>query len=151
MCSLIVTVYEKSHNAAFQSHCTNRIFEFPSCENRSNNVPTWRSQDALASSISTTGNKMASGRLIARLVVIPVGFNTIVIQGTPQMAADKEAISLSRVHSYYPKCNLLRIARIYCNYKYNSELLAKQLYRKSSLAHSMERCITDGMQQYSER
>ena len=33
-------------------------------------------------------------------------FNTIVIQGTPQMAADKEAISLSRVHSCYPNCNL---------------------------------------------
>ena len=27
-------------------------------------------------------------------------FNKIAIQGTPQMAADKEAIILSRVHSY---------------------------------------------------
>ena len=27
------------------------------------------------------------------------------IQGSPQMAADKKANSLSRVHSYYPKCN----------------------------------------------
>ena len=27
------------------------------------------------------------------------------IQGTPQMAVDKEAICLSRVYSYYPKCN----------------------------------------------
>ena len=31
------------------------------------------------------------------------------------------------------------------------ELLAKQLHRKSSFARSMERCITDGMQQYSGR
>ena len=29
----------------------------------------------------------------------------IAIQGTPQMAVDKEAICLSRVYSYYPKCN----------------------------------------------
>ena len=33
-------------------------------------------------------------------------FNNIAIQGTPQMAVDEEAISLSRVHSYYSKCNL---------------------------------------------
>ena len=33
-------------------------------------------------------------------------FNKIAIQGAPQMAVDKEAISLSRVYSYYPKCNL---------------------------------------------
>ncbi len=32
-------------------------------------------------------------------------FNKITIQGTPQMAVDKEAICLSRVYSYYPKCN----------------------------------------------
>ena len=32
-------------------------------------------------------------------------FNNIAIQGTPQMAVDKEAICLSRVYSYYPKCN----------------------------------------------
>ena len=32
-------------------------------------------------------------------------FNKIAIQGTPQMAVDKEAICLSRVYSYYPKCN----------------------------------------------
>ena len=30
----------------------------------------------------------------------------IAIQGAPQMAVDKEAISLSRVYSYYSKCNL---------------------------------------------
>ena len=30
-------------------------------------------------------------------------FNKIAIQGAPQMAVDKEAISLSRVYSYYPK------------------------------------------------
>ena len=34
-------------------------------------------------------------------------FNKITIQGTPQMAADKEAISLSRVYSCYSNCNLL--------------------------------------------
>ena len=33
-------------------------------------------------------------------------FNKIAIQGALQMAVDKEAISLSRVYSYYPKCNL---------------------------------------------
>ena len=32
-------------------------------------------------------------------------FNKIAIQGTPQMAVDKEAICLSGVYSYYPKCN----------------------------------------------
>ena len=32
-------------------------------------------------------------------------FNKIAIQGTPQMAVDNEAICLSRVYSYYPKCN----------------------------------------------
>ena len=32
-------------------------------------------------------------------------FSKIAIQGTPQMAVDKEAICLSRVYSYYPKCN----------------------------------------------
>ena len=32
-------------------------------------------------------------------------FNKIAVQGTPQMAVDKEAICLSRVYSYYPKCN----------------------------------------------
>ena len=34
-------------------------------------------------------------------------FNKIAIQGAPQMAVDKEAISLSRVYSYYYKLNLL--------------------------------------------
>ena len=34
------------------------------------------------------------------------GFNKIAIQGALQMAVDKEAISLSRVYSYYCKCNL---------------------------------------------
>ena len=33
-------------------------------------------------------------------------FNKIAIQGTPQMAVDKEAVCLSRVYSYYYKCNL---------------------------------------------
>ena len=33
-------------------------------------------------------------------------FNRIAIQGAPQMAVDKEAISLSRVYSYYSKCNI---------------------------------------------
>ena len=33
-------------------------------------------------------------------------FNKIAIQGAPQMAVDKEAISLSRVYSYYSKYNL---------------------------------------------
>ena len=33
-------------------------------------------------------------------------FNKIAIQGAPQMAVDKEAIRLSRVYSYYSKCNL---------------------------------------------
>ena len=32
-------------------------------------------------------------------------FNKLAIQGTHQMAVDKEAICLSRVYSYYPKCN----------------------------------------------
>ena len=31
-------------------------------------------------------------------------FNKIAIQGTPQMAVDKEAISLSRVYSYDFRC-----------------------------------------------
>ena len=35
-------------------------------------------------------------------------FNKIAIQGTPQMALDKEAICLSRVYSYYYKCNPLQ-------------------------------------------
>ena len=29
----------------------------------------------------------------------------MLLEGTPQMAVDKEAICLSRVYSYYPKCN----------------------------------------------
>ena len=33
-------------------------------------------------------------------------FNKIAIQGAPQMAVDKESISLSRVYSYYSKYNL---------------------------------------------
>ena len=33
-------------------------------------------------------------------------FNKIAIQGTPQMAIDEEAISLSRVYSYDSKCTL---------------------------------------------
>ena len=33
-------------------------------------------------------------------------FNNIAIQGTPQMAVDKEDIGLSRVYSYYSTCSL---------------------------------------------
>ena len=51
--------------------------------------------------------------LIVIIIIIGLGqildltrFNKIAIQGAPQMAVDKEAISLSRVYSYYPKCNL---------------------------------------------
>ena len=34
-------------------------------------------------------------------------FNKNAIQGTPEMmAADKEAVGLSRVNAYYSKCNL---------------------------------------------
>ena len=33
-------------------------------------------------------------------------FNKIAIQATAQMAADKEAVSLSRVHMYESKCIL---------------------------------------------
>ena len=32
-------------------------------------------------------------------------FNKIAIKGKPQMAADKEAMILSRVHSYHFRCN----------------------------------------------
>ena len=35
-----------------------------------------------------------------------IRFNKIAIQGTHQMAADKEAIILSRVYSCYSTCNL---------------------------------------------
>ena len=35
-----------------------------------------------------------------------IRFNNIAIQGTPQMAAEKEAIGLSRVYSYYYTCDL---------------------------------------------
>ena len=38
-------------------------------------------------------------------VEVQLRFNKIAIQRTPQMAVDKEAICLSRVYSYYPKCN----------------------------------------------
>ena len=44
------------------------------------------------------GERVGSGQDLTR-------FNKIAIQGTPQMAVDKEAICLSRVYSYYPKCN----------------------------------------------
>ena len=33
-------------------------------------------------------------------------FNKIAIHGTPRMAVDKEAVSLSRVYSYYSKCDI---------------------------------------------
>ena len=42
----------------------------------------------------------------------PERFNKIAIQGTPQMAVDKEAISLSRVYSY-SKCNLPLLGRVH--------------------------------------
>ena len=38
--------------------------------------------------------------------VIYNNFNKIAIQGSPQMAVDKEAIRLSRVYSYYSECYL---------------------------------------------
>ena len=46
-----------------------------------------------------------SGHLICETVVIDLVYK-IAIQGAPQIAVDKEAISLSRVYSYYPTCNL---------------------------------------------
>ena len=46
-------------------------------------------------------------------------FNNIVIEGTPQTAADKEAISLSRVKSYHSKCNPpLRDICLFCSWTY---------------------------------
>ena len=39
-----------------------------------------------------------------QLIMFLFRFNKIAIQGAPQMAVDKEAISLSRVYSYYSKC-----------------------------------------------
>ena len=49
---------------------------------------------------------VVSGQLVYLYVAAGVIFNKIAIQGAPQMAVDKEAISLSRVYSYYSKCNL---------------------------------------------
>ena len=50
--------------------------------------------------------KMHSGRLCWFRQCVQRRFNKIAIQGTPQMAVDKEAlICLSRVYSYYFKCN----------------------------------------------
>ena len=46
-------------------------------------------------------------------------FNNIAIQGTPHMSEDKDAGSLSRVHSYYSKCNLpLRDSCPFCSWPY---------------------------------
>ena len=39
-------------------------------------------------------------------VITNVRIGKIVIQGTHQMAAEKEAINLSSVYSYFSKCNL---------------------------------------------
>ena len=36
-----------------------------------------------------------------QIIIFLTIFNQIAIQGTPQMAADNEAISLSRIHSSY--------------------------------------------------
>ena len=51
-----------------------------------------------------------SGRSMYDVLISHVSFltrfNKIAIHGTRQMAVDKEAISLSRVYSYYSKCNL---------------------------------------------
>ena len=45
-------------------------------------------------------------QLSQKLPTILTIFNKIAIKGTPQMAVDKEAIiCLSRVYSYYSKCN----------------------------------------------
>ena len=53
----------------------------------------------------TVNNKACENNWI-RFNKILTRFNKIAIQGTPQMAVDKEAICLSRVYSYYFKCNL---------------------------------------------
>ena len=47
-----------------------------------------------------------ASKKITELVRAFTRFNKIAIQGTPHMAVDKEAISLSRVYSYYSKCSL---------------------------------------------
>ena len=47
-------------------------------------------------------------RFIGMYTSLANGFNKIAIQATAQMAADKEAVGLSRVHiyEYRPKCIL---------------------------------------------
>ena len=45
-------------------------------------------------------------KVVIGSISISFRFNKIAIQGTRQMAVDKEAISLSRVYSYYSKCNI---------------------------------------------
>ena len=42
------------------------------------------------------------GHVLRRMLDL-TRFNKIAIQGAPQMAVDKEAISLSRVYSYYSR------------------------------------------------
>ena len=49
---------------------------------------------------------MDKGEIPFAIFIDLTRFNKIAIQGAPQMAVDKEAISLSRVHSHYSKCNL---------------------------------------------
>ena len=57
------------------------------------------------------GSDCASGSATAAqpipgVLVDLTRLNKIAIQGTPQMVVNKEAICLSRVYSYYYKCNL---------------------------------------------
>ena len=56
--------------------------------------------------IKQNGSHVRGSVTKQRLVIPRCRFNKIAIQGTPQMAVDKEAlICLSRVYSYYFKCN----------------------------------------------
>ena len=57
-------------------------------------------------SISPSHSHSLSPSIPLSRVLCLTRFNKIAIQGTPQMAVDKEAIiCLSRVYSYYFKCN----------------------------------------------
>ena len=51
-------------------------------------------------------------------------FNKIATQGAPQMAVDKEAISLSRVYSYYSKSNL-RLFYVYTQLQMSTNIVGK--------------------------
>ena len=57
----------------------------------------WFQVNKLSLNTSKTNFMVFTNRSLTR-------FNKIAIQGTPQMAIDKEAISLSRVYSYDFKC-----------------------------------------------